>query len=333
MMLQAMAFGQADYYGTKPFNTPDERFHRFGTSFLEEWAQVHRPGFQLVRIVGEQWSPRSHEIRDFLDRGGIASGFYDVNSEEGRKLLGAIPEPPGDLPVCILYDARVLVAAGVDYRRLGLERVDRFVGAGVFYGTAPSEAQAMRGKLVYVAGAGNSAGQAAVHLAKYARQVAILVRGESLRDDMSDYLIQEIETKGNISVRLHAEVVDGKGVDLLERLVLRDSVTGETEEVEAAALCVLIGGDPRTEWLPESVLRDEQGYIFTGRDLAQGLQSKPRGKESGMTLRKEPLPMETSMPGVFAAGDVRHGSIKRVASAVGEGATAVRFVHEYLREG
>jgi len=125
----------------------------------------------------------------------------------------------------------------------------------------------------------------------------------------------------------------GRGDDLLEGLVLRDSVTGETEEVEAAALCVLIGEDPRTEWLPESVLRDEQGYIFTGRDLAQGLQSKPRGKESGMTLRKEPLPMETSMRGVFAAGDVRHGSIKRVASAVGEGATAVRFVHEYLREG
>jgi thioredoxin reductase (NADPH) len=218
----------------------------------------------------------------------------------------------------------VLLATGIDYRKLEIEDLDRFIGAGVFYGTAASEAQAMRDKNVFVVGAGNSAGQAAVHLAKYADKVTMLVRRDSLIETMSDYLIKEIDAKSNIEVRVHTEVADGYGDNLLKGLVLRDCITGAHEEVEAAALFILIGGDPRTDWLPRSVQRDEQGFLFTGRDLEFA--------ESKWPLQRPPLPMETSMPGVFAVGDVRYGSMKRVASAVGEGAAAIRFVHDYLCE-
>jgi thioredoxin reductase (NADPH) len=218
----------------------------------------------------------------------------------------------------------VLLATGIDYRKLDIEGLDRLIGSGVFYGTAASEVQAMRDKTIYVAGAGNSAGQAAVHLAKYAQKVTMLVRREDLTDTMSDYLIKEIESKDNIEVRRHTEVVDGGGENLLQHLVLQDNLKGRREEVEAAALFVLIGGDPRTEWLPDSVRRDEEGFIFTGRDLELAEPSRP--------VSRAPLPMETSIPGVFAAGDVRYGSMKRVASAVGEGAAAIRFVREHLRD-
>jgi thioredoxin reductase (NADPH) len=201
-----------------------------------------------------------------------------------------------------------VIATGIEWRRLGVPSLEALVGSGVFYGAAASEARAMEGQDVFIVGAGNSAGQAAMHLAKHARTVTLLARGDGLAKSMSSYLARAIEATPNVVVRHHTDVVDGAGDGSLERITLADCVTGAREEVSATALFVVIGGDPKTGWLPDEVARDEQGYLITGRDL------------------------ETSMPGVFAAGDVRQGSIKRVASAVGEGATVVRMVHDYLRE-
>jgi thioredoxin reductase (NADPH) len=207
----------------------------------------------------------------------------------------------------------VIVATGISWRRLGVPSLEALVGAGVFYGAAGSETRAMRGRDVYVVGAGNSAGQTALHLARHARRVTMLVRGDSLERTMSDYLIREIGATSNISVRLRTEITEGHGSGHLEALSLYDKRRDRTERVPAAALFVLIGGEPRTQWLPKTV-QLERGYVLTGRDVA--------GRVA--------LPLETSVPGVFAVGDVRYRSIKRVASAVGDGATAVRLTHEYL---
>ena len=221
----------------------------------------------------------------------------------------------------------LIVATGIAWRRLGIPRLEALLGAGVFYGSAGSEAWAMEGRDVFVVGAGNSAGQAALHLARYARRVTMLVRGDSLERSMSDYLIREMGATPSISVRLRTEVSDGHGCDHLEALTLHDKLHDRTEQVPAAALFVLIGGEPCTQWLPESIQR-ERGYILTGRDVVRD-GSHP----SRWPLDRPPLPLETSMPGVFAAGDARYGSIKRVASAVGDGATVVRLTHEYLAAG
>jgi thioredoxin reductase (NADPH) len=216
----------------------------------------------------------------------------------------------------------VIVTAGVDYRRIGVPSLERFVGAGVFYGAATFEAPAMGGEEVYVVGGANSAGQAALHLGKYAARVTLIVRGDSLAAGMSDYLIRQIEATPNVEVRLRNQVVDGRGEIRLEALTLEDAGTGRREDVAASAVFVLIGAEPRTDWLHSVVLRDDHGFILTGRDVPH----------EGWPLERPPLPFETSMPGVFAAGDVRHGSVKRVAGAVGEGSVAVGSVHQYLDE-
>ena len=221
--------------------------------------------------------------------------------------------------------ARAVVAAsGIAWRRLGVPRLEALVGAGVFYGVAGSEARAMAGRDVFVVGAGNSAGQAALHLARHARQVTMLVRGDGLGRSMSDYLIREIEATANLTVRLHTEVSDGDGAERLASLTLRDRRDGRADQVQASALFALIGGEPRTRWLPGAVQLRE-GYVLTGREVARDGTGPARWLPD-----RPPLPLETSMPGVFAAGDVRYQSIKRVASAVGDGATAVRMIHEYL---
>jgi thioredoxin reductase (NADPH) len=218
----------------------------------------------------------------------------------------------------------VIVAPGIAWRRLGVPRLEALVGEGVFYGAAGSETQAMKGRDVFVVGAGNSAGQAALYLARYARQVTMLVRGDNLARSMSEYLIREINVTANIAVRLHTEVTDGHGDGHLEALTLHDSLHDRTEHAPADALFVLIGGAPRTQWLPD-MIQLQWGYIRTGRDVVlDGAAS------SQWPLDRAPLLLETSIPGVFAAGDARYRSIKRVASAVGDGATAVRLAQEYL---
>jgi thioredoxin reductase (NADPH) len=239
----------------------------------------------------------------------------------------------GDQHVVRLVDGHqisakaVIAAPGIAWRRLGVPRLEALLGSGVFYGSADSEAQAMQGRDVFVVGAGNSAGQAALYLARYARQLTMLVRGDSLARSMSDYLVREIDVTPNIRVRLHTEVTDGHGSDHLEALTLHDRLHDQTEQFPAAALFVLIGGEPRTQWLPEAI-QLEAGYILTGRDVVR-VGAHP----SRWPLDRAPLPLETSIPGIFAAGDARYGSMKRVASAVGDGAAAVRLAHEYLTGG
>jgi thioredoxin reductase (NADPH) len=219
----------------------------------------------------------------------------------------------------------VVIATGIEWRRLGVPRIEALVGSGVFYGAAVSESRAMQGQDVFIVGAGNSAGQAALDLAKHARAVTLVVRGDSLSKSMSSYLMRAIASTPNVVVRCRCEVVDG-GDGPLTWLRLADRAEGTVEEVAAAALFIMIGGEPHTQWLPDDIARDAHGYVMTSRDLLE--QPGVRWDQD-----REPLTLETSMPGVFAAGDVRQGSIKRVASAVGEGATAVRLVHEHLREG
>jgi thioredoxin reductase (NADPH) len=219
----------------------------------------------------------------------------------------------------------VVIATGVTWRRLGVPALEALVGAGVFYGAAAAEARATLGQDVFVIGAGNSAGQAALHLAKHAKSVTMLVRGPGLHPSMSEYLITEIGKTANIAVRPATEAIDGGGRGSLETLTLRHRPTGATEVVPASALFVMIGTEPHTQWLEGSVARDPRGFVLTGRDLSPAGQ-----RPESWPLTRPPLLLETSIPGVFAAGDVRHRSVKRVASAIGEGAIAVQLLHEYL---
>ena len=446
-LLRATALGQIDFSITKGWVSPEEWLYPQVQEALSAWAKAHRPRHEHIQLVGEQWSPRSHELRDMLTRNTLPFGFYAAESDVGQRLLAEHGASAERLPVLIFYDGRVLVdptnaeiaaalgvrtrpdpgvydvaivgagpaglaaavygaseglrtvvvepealggqagtssmirnylgfprgisggdltsraaeqaslfgtqfiftqgvirltaqgdervltlsdrskltsravviATGVSYRRLGIPALDGLLGAGVFYGAAAAEAVALRGEAVFVVGAGNSAGQAALHLAKYARRVTLLVRGESLAASMSDYLIREIEAADRIGVRLRTQVVAARGEQQLTGLVLADVVSGARETVPAAALFVLIGAEPRTQWLAGTLDRDRAGYLLTGHDL---LSEMPRDRPA--------LPLETSLPGVFAVGDVRHGSIKRVASAVGEGSAAIRHVHEHL---
>ena len=240
-----------------------------------------------------------------------------------------------------LTSRTVIISTGATYRQLGVPALEDLQGRGVFYGTAVSEAPAMRGRQVYVIGGGNSAGQAAVHLAKWAGQVTVLVRAQSLADGMSDYLIREIDAAPNVDVLYHVEVVDGTGADHLESLMLEDRQTRTRRTVPADALFVLIGSEPRTEWLGENVARDRWGFILTGPDLLPGTDQSTgtddaanrdqlASRDGHWPAGRPPLSHETSLPGVFAAGDVRRGSVKRVTSAVGEGAVTIAMVHHYL---
>jgi thioredoxin reductase (NADPH) len=218
-------------------------------------------------------------------------------------------------------DARaVVIAAGVEYRRLQIPALERLVGVGVFYGAAGVEAPAMAGEDVFVVGGANSAGQAALHLSKFARRVTLLVRGSSLEAGMSEYVVSQLRATSNVEVRLGTRVVDGYGDERLERLTLEAVGTGLREEVSAAGVFVMIGAEPRTDWLQDVLDRDDGGFILTGVDL-------PR---QGFSGGRRPLPFETSLAGVFAVGDARHGSVKRVAGAVGEGSVAIGSVHRYL---
>lgn len=451
LLFRAMAFGQVDFTLMKQsWVSPDEWLYPQVQEALSAWTKSRAPGFQMVRIVGEQWSPRCHELRDLLTRNVVPYGFEDVRSAEGQRTLRELNLTDSRLPVAVLYDGRVLldptnldianalgvrtqpdhqlydvivvgagpaglaaavygaseglhtlvvegealggqagmssmirnylgfprgvsggeltsrayeqallfgaqfvfmqrvvglhidgdervvalatgakarakavvVATGMSYRRLGIPSLDQMLGAGVFYGTGASEAAALAGEDVCVLGAGNSGGQAALYLARFANKVTLLARNESLAVTMSDYLIKEIRATPNIEVCLNSTVVEGMGRFRLDAIVTEHVVTRERRELSASALFVLIGSEPRTDWLPDSVARNESGYILTGNDVS-GARGNP--------MRRS-MPLESSVPGIFAVGDVRANSIKRVASAVGEGSVAIRFVHTYLAE-
>jgi thioredoxin reductase (NADPH) len=454
-IFDAITTGTIDHWVTRPVQSPDEDFHQSITQFLSEWNSERGGSFEPVQVIGEQWSARSQELRDTFSRNGIPIGFYDADTEDGRRMLDELHPESAELPVVVLrfggqpvvlanpsnleiaeafglmtpipadevFDAAivgagpaglaaavyasseglrtvvvereaiggqagtssmirnypgfaqgvtgarlafaayqqawffgatflfmrqpdrlshedgfyrlrlsdgakltartVIITTGATYRRLGIPALEDLQGRGVFYTAGVSEAPAMRGQKVFVVGGGNSAGQAAMHLAKWADHVTILVRSQSLADSMSDYLIREIDAAPNIEVRYHVQVVDGVGTDHLETLVLEDTTTRARHSVPADALFVLIGSQPRTDWLGDDLARDRWGFILTGQDVLDD----PDGR---WHADRSPLPNETSLPGVFAAGDVRRGSVKRVASAVGEGAITIPLVHRYL---
>lgn len=219
----------------------------------------------------------------------------------------------------------VVLATGVSYRMLEAPGLAELTGSGVFYGSASTEAPSCSGEEVYIVGGANSAGQAAVHFARYASRVHILIRGGDLRRSMSQYLIEQIERIGNIEVHTYVEVAGAEGAGRLERLTLRDPRSGETRTIDTSWLFIFIGAQPRTDWLEKVVHRDERGFVLTGPDLVTAGE-----RPAGWALPRDPYYLESSVPGVFAAGDVRSESLKRVASAVGEGAMAVALVHRYL---
>jgi thioredoxin reductase (NADPH) len=448
-IVQGCAFGKLENYVTKPWSPAEVHLYPVVNEFLAEWTQTNRPEMELVRVIGERPSPRTHALVELLSRLGVPHGFYSAGSAEATKLAAEMGVDISRLPVLILLDGRalvdpsvaevsaalaesdleeqscdlaivgggpaglaaavysasegvrtvvierevvggqagtsslirnylgfprgisgaelarrayeqawlfgakyalarevdgltargdrrivtfadgreiscraVLVATGMSYRRLGVPSLERFDGAGVFYTVAP-DTRVMQGHDAFVVGGGNSAGQAVVYLAKNARHVTLLLRGDSLEVQMSDYLVQEIRRAPNVEVRFQTEAVGGEGTVQLERLTLRHRAGGETETVPAESLFVLVGAAPRTEWLSGVVARNGHGFILTGDDLDAGALL-------GWPLSRRPLRHETSVPGVFAAGDVRLGSVKRVASAVGEGAVAVQEIEQYL---
>ena len=454
-VVAALARGQIDYHLYNPWIPLERLLYAPITEFLVAWESTREPTAVGIRIIGPQWSQRSHELRDVLSRVGAVYAFYRDDSPAGRQLLAEAGVDGSRLPVFLFFDNRVLVdpsntelfadlgvattpttetcdvailgagpaglaaavyaaseglrtllvetlipggqagtsslirnylgfergisgsdlanramqqawlfgtdfvlsqpatwlgvrgsdrvvriadgsevraravviATGVEWRRLGVPSLEALLGSGVFYGAGGAEARAAQGRDVFVVGAGNSAGQAALHLAKYAATVTMLVRRDNLAETMSEYLRTEIATTPNVRVRLHTEVVGGGGATHLETLELRTKGNAATEVVAASALFLMIGAEPHTEWLSDSVARDERGFILTGRHLT-GTGAGP----VAWPLQRPPTLLETSIPGVFAAGDVRHRSVKRVASAVGEGATCIQLVHEYLTD-
>jgi thioredoxin reductase (NADPH) len=282
-------------------------------------------------------------IRNYLGfPRGISGASLATRAFEQAWSFGAIPSMAG--PVTALQPApggftlhlaggresharSVLITTGVSYRKLDAPGLDALLGAGVFYGATTSEHAAFAGEHVFIVGGANSAGQAAVNMARYAQQVTIVVRGDSLAARMSQYLIDEITATANIDVRPTTRIAAAEGTGKLEALTLADTRTGSTQTVPASALMILIGAVPRTDWLPPQIGRDEHGFILTGSDLPAS-----RNPAASWTLPRPPRPLEASMPGVFAAGDVRHGSVKRVASAVGEGSIATTQLTQYLAD-
>jgi thioredoxin reductase (NADPH) len=219
----------------------------------------------------------------------------------------------------------ILIATGLAWRKLEVPGVEQLRGAGVYYGAAMTEAESCRDQEVYIVGGANSAGQAAVYFSRYSRRVVMLVRAASLVKSMSQYLIDQIEKLPNVEVWTESEVIEAHGSDHLEELTIASRASGETKRVPASGLFIFIGATPETEWLNNTLPMDDRGFILTGPSLSQG-----GGRPKGWKLDRDPYLLETSIPGVFAAGDVRHGSVKRVASGVGEGSVVVQMVHQYL---
>ena len=470
---------QIDHYLLKPWDPPEEKLYPVLSDLLDDWWATYRPPFQGVRVVGHQWSPDSHRVKDFLARNNVPYLWLDLATNgDARGLLDNLTVPSPALPCLImedgsclpnptnraiataaglqtiadqpLYDLLIvgagpaglaaavygaseglrtlvveeeapggqagtssrienylgfpggisgaelarravtqakrfgveilttqtvtglhtggqtnvvtlrdgtgltsralLIATGVSYRKLEAKGIDELTGAGVYYGAAMSEGESLRDREVFIVGGANSAGQAAMYFSRYAKSVTLLVRGPSLSKGMSQYLVDQIEATATIRIRTGTRVREALGKDRLEELVLATNDGATTESVSAAALFILIGAVPHTDWLGNAVARDAHGFILSGPEAIAPVAEPPRDAvkrratvatsrlsgrftvhaASGATAVHMPSLLETSVPGVFVAGDVRAGSVKRVASAVGEGAMAVMYVHEYL---
>ena len=260
--------------------------------------------------------------RELGRRAVLQASAFGAAFDLARAVTGLRPGEPHQLSLAdgaVVACRAVVLACGVTYRRLGVEPVEALIGRGVFYGAAATNARALRDADVVVVGAGNSGGQAAVHLARYGARVTLAARS-ALQRTMSTYLIKEIESNPRIEVRTGCEIVDGGGDGHLEWLELLDRTTGMRERVDAAGLFILIGTETRTDWLPSDIQRDDHGFVVTGDAI----------DPSRWPLDRSPHALESSVPGVFAAGDIRAGNVKRVASAVGEGAITVSMVHAFL---
>ena len=259
---------------------------------------------------------------------------FGVEIVVARDVVG-IESDSDDKAVAVLLDGgdrvetrSIVIATGVAWRELEVVGADSLVGRGIYYGAARTEALNTRGRDIFLIGGGNSAGQAAMFFTNYARSVTILVRGPSLVATMSHYLIAQLESKTNVKIEVLSQVVGVEGSDHLEAIVIEDRRSGERRRQPTDALFVFIGADAETSWLPPAVICDERGYVCTGRDVTD-LVAQQNGS---WPLERDPYLLETSVPGVFAVGDVRHGSIKRVASGVGEGSMAIAFIHQYFSE-
>jgi thioredoxin reductase (NADPH) len=447
---------QLDYYLLKPWDPPEQNLYPPIDELLTDWNNHFSPDIARVKILGYQWSPLSHHLRDFLAANLIPYTFIDVETaKEAQELIDLYKITPDKLPTVVLEDGQtlfsptletlaqkvglnvqasqimydlviigagpsglaasvygaseglktllierrapggqagassrienylgfptglsgaeltkraitqtlrfgtellspkevvsielkdgykiiklndqtevktktLLISTGVSYRQLEIEGIERFTGAGVYYGSVITEAHACRNSAVFVVGGGNSAGQAAMFLSRFAGKVHILIRGESLQATMSSYLIDQISNTANIEVQNYTVVQKVCGGEKLEEVITFNSKTNQTSSYTAKALFVFIGTKPMTEWLPYDILLDNKEFILTGRDLQSFSQFNKIWK-----LKREPFLLETSIPGIFASGDVRANGMARVASAVGEGAMAVKFVHEYLAE-
>jgi thioredoxin reductase (NADPH) len=267
--------------------------------------------------------PRGVTGRQLGRRAVLQAGAFGAAFDLARPVTRLDAGPPHRLTLSDGAGASaqtVILACGVTYRRLGVPALESLVGHGVFYGASSAEARALQGAPVVVVGAGNSGGQAAVHLARHAASVLLAVRGSSLSTTMSDYLVRQVVATPGITVRTGVEIVGGGGGSRLEWLELVERATGERERVPAAGLFAFIGTEPRTDWLPPTIVRDDHGFVVTGEAIDR----------DRWPLDRPPLPFETSLPGVFAAGDVRAGNVKRVAAAAGEGAVTVPMIHRYL---
>jgi thioredoxin reductase (NADPH) len=440
-----------DYYLLKPWDPPEERLYPVIEDLLDDWRQANPDHTSDVRVVGNRWSDRSHEIKTFLARNYVPYRWYDVERDpEAQRLAQLAEAAPTDLPLVLipdgdtlrspttldlagalglrttaqqpLYDVcivgggpaglaaavyaaseglstvivereapggqagqsaaienylgfpkgltgsdlaqravaqvsrfgaemvlaravvgfetrgpvhavlvegggviearAVIVATGVSYRRLEAAGLEKLTGRGVYYGVSASEASQCEGDDVYLVGGANSAGQAALNLARFARKVVLIVRGSSLEATMSRYLIDKIASTPTIQVRCRSEVAACRGSGHLEAITIANRDNGRTEELATSWLFVFVGASPRTEWLGPDVLRDDKGFVVTGQELL--------AHDKAWRLPRAPFALESSVPGVFAAGDVRLDSMKRVASAVGEGAMSVYLVHRYL---
>jgi len=452
--IKAINEAHLDHYLSKPWDPPEERLFPVVDDLLDQWQAEYLPEAKGLRLVGHQWSPRSHEIKDFLASNLIPYRWLDVaRNQDARVLLDAAGVGADELPVLFFEDGSVLrspeprqvaerlgrplsaaftlydlvivgagpaglaaavygaseglrtllldrhapggqagsssrienylgfpagvsgseltrravtqaqrlgaeflvplevtgvstdagykrltlsdgrelvtrtllAATGMAYREHPAPGVSEHTGAGVYYGAATTEAPVFAGRQVVILGGGNSAGQSAMYLSRYAKEVQIVLRGDSLHPTMSRYLIEQIGKTSNIRLRTRTEVECIEGSGHVERVVLKSLDDGTSQVEDVDAVFVFIGTKPRSDWLPANVLRDPKGFVLTGRDLLADAAYPRTWKE-----RREPLPLETSAPGVFAAGDIRAGAMNRVASAVGEGSMAVRFVHEYL---
>ena len=299
-------------------------------TLLVERAATGGQAGQSSRIENYLGFPQGLSGAELAQRARDQALRFEVEILTTAEVTGL--EPVGDGKVVRFADGThvtalsVVLATGVSYTRLAAPGLDELTGRGVYYGAAAHEAVNCNGQDVYVVGAANSAGQAALFFARYARRVVMVVRGGDLRRSMSDYLVARIEAEPAVEVRTCTEVVGGSGDERLERLVLRDGVTGATEEVDASWLFVFIGAAPATDWLEGVLVRDARGFVVTGPDLLDDGGRPP----AGWPLDRDPYLLEASVPGVFVAGDVRAASVKRVASAVGEGALAVTLVHRHL---